>query len=254
MKRMLELNDVCVSVNGKRIIKGISLVIGSGEVHVLMGPNGSGKSTLAHAIMGFPGHSVKGSIILDGEDISRKKVDERARKGLFLSFQSPPEIPGVKNSTFVRQAHLARGSTQGGEEFTKEYEKLLVKAGLGPEFGRREVNVGFSGGERKKNELVQMLSLRPKAAIIDEIDSGLDIDSVKKAAASITSLAKAGTAILLITHSPRITHYLGIKPSRVYVLQFGCIVRQGGHSLIEEIEENGFGDVPVGGSEKGAAK
>lgn len=241
MKSMLELRDVCVSVNGKRIIEGVSLGILPGEIHVVMGPNGSGKSTLAHAIMGFSGYSVKGRIFLDGSDITKSKAYERARKGLFLSFQNPPEIPGVKNSTFIRQAHLARGSTQSAGEFAGEYESLLAKAGLGREFGQRDVNVGFSGGERKKNEIVQMLSLKPKVAILDEIDSGLDIDSVKKAAAAITSLAKEGAAILLITHSPRITHYLGIKPGRVYVLQGGRIIRQGGPALIHEIEEKGFG-------------
>ena len=237
-KEKLEIKNLNVSVEGKKVVNGISLVVNSGEIHVIMGPNGSGKSTFANALMGMPKYSVKGKISLSGKEISKMKIHERARAGLFLAFQNPPEIENVKNANLVRQASLAKGDKEDAVKFKQKFESALEQAGLDKEFYGRPVNYGFSGGERKKNELAQLMALNPKFAILDEIDSGLDIDSIRKTAGIITNLAKNGIGIIFITHSPSILKF--ISPTKVYAFSSGRIAREGGPELITKLEREGF--------------
>jgi len=237
-KEKLEVKNLDVYVGKKQMLYGISLEIGAGEIHVLMGPNGSGKSTLANVIMGLPGYSVKGKLLLSSKDFSKMSITERARAGIFLAFQNSPEIDSVKNANFMRQASLSCGKNVEASQFKREFEEVLNRVGLNAEFYDRPVNFGFSGGEKKKNELAQLIMLNPKFAILDEIDSGLDVDSIKRAVNIVKALAAEGKGILLITHSPLLLKYL--TPKRIYVMSNGRIVKQGGHEILSKIEREGF--------------
>ncbi|MEM4332350.1 MAG: Fe-S cluster assembly ATPase SufC [Candidatus Micrarchaeia archaeon] len=237
-KDALEIRGLCVSIGKKEILRNISILVRAGEIHVIMGQNGSGKTTLANAIMGMPQYAVSGKILLSGKDLSRIEMHKRARAGLFLAFQNPPEIESIKNSNFMRQALLAHGSGDDAATFKKKFEDALMRSGLDASFYSRPVNSGFSGGERKKNELAQMLMLKPKFAVLDEVDSGLDVDAAKRAAHIILECAKAGTGIILITHSPTILKF--IKPTRVYLMAGGKIAKEGGPELAALLEKQGF--------------
>lgn len=238
---MLELRNINVCIDGKRIVNDVNLRIGSGELHILMGKNGSGKSTLANAVMGMPNYDVEGSIILGGEDITHLGMDARARKGLFISFQNPVEIDEVRNSNFIRQAMRARGMEMSLKEFKTSLINHMREVGLDESFYSRSVNAGFSGGEKKKNELVQLLMLNPKYAILDEIDSGLDISSLSKVARVISRLQKNGMGILLITHNPAMAKHL--NPDKIYLFDAGVIMKEGDARLMEEIEAEKWSDM-----------
>ncbi|MBI2079988.1 Fe-S cluster assembly ATPase SufC [Candidatus Micrarchaeota archaeon] len=239
---LLEIKDLTVTIDGKEIINGFNLSMKEGEVHAIMGPNGSGKSTLSYAIMGHPKYEVKGSVKLDGEELLELTADERAKKGLFLAFQAPQEISGVSIQNILRKAKL------GGEE-KKDLDKLIelqnqikkkVKELQLPEESiKRDLNVGFSGGEKKRVEILQMSSLNPKLSILDEIDSGLDIDGVKTVAKSVNKLVDGKKSFLIITHYPRILNY--IKPNFVHVMVNGKIVKSGDFKLAKELEKKGYG-------------
>ncbi|HDI11319.1 MAG TPA: Fe-S cluster assembly ATPase SufC [Candidatus Acetothermia bacterium] len=237
--RALEVVDLVVSVEGKRILEGVSFALEEGRIHVLMGPNGSGKSTLAFTIAGHPDYVVEsGRILLAGEDITALPAYERARRGLFLGFQYPPEVEGVKLREFLRLA--AAHCQEPFCEFQKIFQESLVYFRM-EELGNRELNVGFSGGEKKRAELLQMRVLRPRVALLDEPDSGVDVDGLRLIAAGIEEAARSGTAVLLITHYPRILEHL--PPAKVFVLDGGRIVREGGPELAREIERTGYGAV-----------
>ena len=243
----LEINDLHVAVEDKEILKGIDLVVRSGEVHAIMGPNGSGKSTLSLAIMGHPKYKVtRGSVLLDGADILALPVDERARKGLFLAFQYPSAIPGVSVANFLRTAINARRSTPGAEkkndmpipQFRKLLAEKMKQLEVPDDFLKRAVNDGFSGGEKKRLETLQMHMFQPTFAILDETDSGLDIDALRIIATGIESLRGPDIGILLITHYERILRY--VQPDFVHVLVDGRIVRTGGRELAAELEQKGY--------------
>ena len=231
---LLELKNVKSEVEGKEILKGLNLTINKGEVHVIMGPNGAGKSTLASILVGHPKHElVDGEIILDGENINEDAVDERAKKGIFLSFQYPEEIPGLTVEDFLRTAKEAvTGEKQYLMQFHNELVEKMEKLHINPEYADRHLNVGFSGGEKKKNEILQMAVLEPKLAILDETDSGLDIDATK------VVLKTKDTALLIITHYDKVLDYL--KPDFVHILMNGKIVKTGGQELVESIEKDGY--------------
>ena len=235
----LEIKDLDVSVDGNKILKNINLEIKEGEIHALMGPNGSGKSTLAHVIMGNPKYTVdKGSIVFNGQDLLNLKSEERAKLGIFLAFQHPVEVSGVNVFNFLRTAYTKLHSEEIDiEEFEKVIVKKLKMLGMSEYFISRYLNDGFSGGEKKKFEVLQMLILRPKIAILDEIDSGLDVDSLKTISKLIKGLTK-NTGILLITHYERILKY--IKPHFVHVIIDGKIVESGNSTLVSIIEKNGY--------------
>jgi Fe-S cluster assembly ATP-binding protein len=228
--------------DGTEILKGVSLEIPKGEVHAIMGPNGSGKSTLSKVIAGHEGYVVTGgSVTLDGEDIFALSVDERSRAGVFLAFQYPSEVPGVSNANFIRAALQAR--LPKGEELdaVAYYKSLYVKMDLlemDRKFTGRSVNEGFSGGEKKRNEILQLMMLDPKYSILDETDSGLDIDALKVVAKGVNAMRSPGRGFLLITHYQRLLDY--IKPDHVHVMAAGRIVRSGGPDLALELEENGY--------------
>ncbi len=246
MKHMSDLviKDLHVAVDGIEILKGITLAVNRGEVNAIMGPNGSGKSTLAYTLMGHPKYIVtKGEIWLHGEDVLKMKPDERARKGLFLSFQYPSEIPGVSVSNFLRTALNAKRESKGEKqatvpEFLKMLKEKMHALKIETSFSTRYVNEGFSGGEKKRMEILQLAMLQPEIAILDETDSGLDIDSLKIVAEGINALKSPGIGFMLITHYQRILKY--IKPDKVHVLIDGRIVKSGGHELSEQIENKGY--------------
>jgi len=235
---ILEVHDLRVAVEGKEILKGVSLTVRPGEVHALMGRNGSGKSTLSAALMGHPRYKVtSGSVRYLGEDLLALPVHERARKGVFLCFQYPQALPGVPVASFLRQSVKAvRGDV--GKEWRPLVKKNLEFLGIEQTFMTRYVNDGFSGGEKKRLEILQMLLLRPKLAILDETDSGLDIDALKVVAAGINQLRTPDRAQLLITHYQRILDY--IAPDHVHVLMNGKIVKSGGPELAKELESRGY--------------
>jgi Fe-S cluster assembly ATP-binding protein len=241
---MLEIHDLHVSVEGKPILKGLDLAIEAGEVHAIMGPNGSGKSTLAYVIAGRDGYDVTGGrILFEGRDIQDMKPDERARAGLFLAFQYPVEIPGVSGVTFLKTALNALRKARGEDELDAmqflKYVRGKAKAlGIGDEMLKRAVNVGFSGGEKKRNEVLQMAVLEPRLAVLDETDSGLDIDALKIVAEGVNALHAPGNATLVITHYQRLLDY--IVPDKVHVLADGRIVKTGGKELALELEEKGY--------------
>jgi Fe-S cluster assembly ATP-binding protein len=239
MVSKLEVIDLHASVGGKKILNGLNLSVAQGEIHVIMGPNGAGKTTLANVIMGSPSCIVEsGSILLDSKDITKLKPDERAKLGLFLAFQHPIEVPGVRVFNFLRTAykHL-HGDDISLDEFEKNLKNKLKQLRMPESFIDRYLNEGFSGGEKKRFEVLQMLVLRPKIAIMDETDSGLDIDTLKIVAKSIMSVASE-TGVLYITHYDRVLKYL--KPNFVHVLIDGKIVRSGDIELAKLIEEHGY--------------
>jgi Fe-S cluster assembly ATP-binding protein len=241
----LEIRDLHVSVdteNGpKEILRGVDLAIAGGQTHAIMGPNGSGKSTLAYSIAGHPKYNVtSGTVTLDGEDVLDMKVDERARAGLFLAMQYPVEVPGVSVSNFLRTAKTAiNGEAPKLRTWVKDVNKALSDLDMDPDFGTRNVNEGFSGGEKKRHEIVQLELLDPKIAILDETDSGLDIDALKIVSTGVNRFAEKGDkGVLLITHYTRILRY--IKPDFVHVFVDGRVAEEGGPELAEELEANGY--------------
>ena len=231
--------DVHVSVEGKEIVKGVDLEIRAGEKHALMGPNGSGKSTLAAALMGHPAYEVSGEILLRGEPVGDLSPDERARRGMFLSFQYPVAVPGVSVANFLRAAISAR---RGEEVPVREFRKLLTEAFkalvIPRSFMGRYLNDGFSGGEKKRLEILQMMLLEPVFALLDETDSGLDIDALKLVSQGINQVAGDHMGLLLVTHYQRILDY--VKPDFVHVFMNGRVVRSGGPELAHELEERGY--------------
>lgn len=242
---VLEIKNLQVQVSTdegpKDILRGVDLTVRAGETHALMGPNGSGKSTLAYAIAGHPKYDiVGGTVTLDGQDVLEMSVDERARAGLFLAMQYPVEVPGVSVSNFLRTAVTAiRGEAPNLRNWIKEMKESMSALQIDPTFAERSVNEGFSGGERKRTEILQMELLQPKIAVLDETDSGLDVDALRVVSEGINRVQATGqTGILLITHFTRILNY--VKPDFVHVFHAGRIVREGGPELATEIEENGY--------------
>ncbi len=243
----LEVRDLHVSVlvdeNPKEILRGVNLTVRGGETHALMGPNGSGKSTLAYALAGHPKyHITHGSVLLDGEDLLALSVDARARAGLFLAMQHPVEVPGVSVSNFLRTAATAiRGEAPKLRNWLAELTSALANLQIDPAFAQRNVNEGFSGGERKRSEILQLELLHPKMAILDETDSGLDVDALRVVSAGINRVQDSrDTGVLLITHFTRILKY--VKPDFVHVFVDGRIVAEGGSELADEIEDKGYVD------------
>ena len=242
---VLEIKNLQVQVSTddgpKDILRGVDLTVRSGETHALMGPNGSGKSTLAYAIAGHPKYDiVGGTVTLDGADVLEMSEDERARAGMFLAMQYPVEVPGVSMSNFLRTAVTAvRGEAPNLRHWIKEVKEAMGSLQIDEVFAERSVNEGFSGGERKRAEILQLELLQPKIAILDETDSGLDVDALRVVSAGINRVIETGnTGVLLITHFTRILSY--VKPDFVHVFYEGRIVRQGGPELAAEIEENGY--------------
>ena len=244
---VLEIKDLHVSVeseNGEReILKGVDLTIKGGETHAIMGPNGSGKSTLAYSIAGHPKYSITaGTVTLDGADVLEMSVDERARAGLFLAMQYPVEVPGVSVSNFLRTAATAiRGEAPKVRTWVGEVKDAMGSLGMDPAFAERNVNEGFSGGEKKRHEILQMELLKPKIAILDETDSGLDVDALRIVSEGVNRIkSKSDVGIMLITHYTRILRY--IKPDYVHVFAGGRIVEQGGAELADRLEAEGYAE------------
>lgn len=238
--KLLEIKDLYVNAENKEILKGINLQINKGEVHVIMGPNGSGKTTTANAILNNPSYTkTKGSITFEEEDIINLKTDEIARKGIFMSFQLPEEIPGVSVTNFLKYAkNKTTNKPVKVFEFKKELEKYMKELNIDPSYMERSLNVGFSGGEKKKNEILQMLVLNPKLAILDETDSGLDVDAIKTVSKGIEMFKNKQNAVLIITHNTKILHSL--KVDYVHILVNGKIVKTGNAELATYIEQNGY--------------
>ncbi|MGN0958462.1 MAG: Fe-S cluster assembly ATPase SufC [Selenomonas bovis] len=239
-EHLLDIKGLHAGVEGKEILKGLSLTVGKGEVHVILGPNGSGKSTLMNVIMGHPKYEVTaGSIAFEGEDITQLKTFERARKGLFLSFQTPEEIPGISVENMIRTAKQAvSGERVKLLPFRRKLKEMMEELKIKPEYADRYLNVGFSGGEKKRNEILQLLMLEPKLALLDETDSGLDVDAVQIVSEGVAKFHNEGNSCLIITHNTRILEKLTVD--RVHVLMNGTIVEEGGAELIEEINRRGF--------------
>ncbi len=241
---MLEIRDLHAEVNGVEILKGIDLRVDAGETHAIMGPNGSGKSTLAYVLAGRPGYEVtQGQALYEGEDLLAMPPEDRARKGLFLSFQHPIEIPGVRMDHFLRAGYNEVRKSRGEDEMdVLKFDRLIrnkVKVvEMDPALTKRSVNEGFSGGEKKRNEVLQMAVLEPRLRILDEIDSGLDVDALRSVARGIEELATPQTATIVVTHYQRLLSYL--VPDFVHVLMAGRIVRSGGKELAQEIEAKGY--------------
>lgn len=244
---VLKIKNLHVSVeaeNGEReILRGVDLTIESGQTHAIMGPNGSGKSTLAYSIAGHPKYSITdGTVTLDGADVLEMSVDERARAGLFLAMQYPVEVPGVSVSNFLRSAATAiRGEAPKVRTWVGEVKEAMSSLGMDPTFSERNVNEGFSGGEKKRHEILQMELLKPKIAILDETDSGLDVDALRIVSEGVNRIkAKSDVGIMLITHYTRILRY--IKPDFVHVFAGGRIVEQGGAELADRLEAQGYAE------------
>lgn len=243
-KVLLEVRDLHATVNGTEILKGVDIIIRSGEIHAIMGLNGSGKSTFAKVLAGHPAYEVtRGTVLFDGQDISELAPDERARAGIFLAFQYPVEIPGVANDQFLRLAYNTVQSQRGKEEldplefddFVREKMKLLK---MNPDFLDRSVNEGFSGGEKKRNEILQMALLEPRVAVLDETDSGLDIDALRIVANGVNQLSNKDNAIILVTHYQRLLDH--IVPDYVHVMEAGRIIRTSGKELAIALETHGY--------------
>ncbi len=241
---MLSIKNLHVDVDGKEIIRGLDLEVKAGEVHAIMGPNGSGKSTLAHVLAGRDGYRVtEGEILYEGANLLDMAPEERAREGVFLGFQYPVEIPGVNNTYFLKAALNAGRKHRGLDEldamdFMKLIKEKLEILRIDDSLLQRAVNVGFSGGEKKRNEVFQMTVLEPRLALLDETDSGLDIDALKDVAQGVNALRSADRAIVLVTHYQRLLNY--ITPDFVHVLSDGCIIKSGGRDLALEVEEEGY--------------
>jgi Fe-S cluster assembly ATP-binding protein len=241
---LLEIKNLHAGIDGKEILKGLNLQINKGEVHAIMGPNGSGKSTLAKVLAGHPSYEItQGEVVYEGKDLLELEPDERAREGIFLAFQYPVEVPGVSNSQFLRLAYNEKMKHRGEEEldplefndYMREKAKVVE---MDKSFFNRSVNVGFSGGEKKRNEILQMAVLAPTLAVLDETDSGLDIDALRIVAEGVNKLRSADNAIILVTHYQRLLNY--IEPDFVHVLANGKIVKEGGKELALELEEKGY--------------
>lgn len=243
---MLKIKNLHASVDGKEILKGLDLEIPAGEVHAIMGPNGAGKSTLSYVIAGRDGYEItKGSIEIDGQDILDMEPEERAAAGLFLAFQYPLEIPGVPTNNFLKTAVNSVRKLRGEDEmkpvdFLRFMKAKAAELNMNDDMLKRGLNVGFSGGEKKRNEILQMLMLEPKMAVLDETDSGLDIDALKVVAQGVNSMRDANRSFLVITHYQRLLDY--IVPDKVHVLADGKIARTGGKELALELEEKGYAD------------
>ncbi|HLS69815.1 MAG TPA: Fe-S cluster assembly ATPase SufC [Kiloniellales bacterium] len=244
---MLEIKNLHATVEGNEILRGIDLNLPAGEVHAIMGPNGSGKSTLAYVLAGRDGYDVTaGDVLLRGESVLELEPEERAAAGVFLAFQYPIEIPGVPNTTFMREAVNALRKARGEEaldamQFLKVLRAKVRELGIPEDFLKRAVNAGFSGGEKKRNEILQMAMIEPAFAVLDETDSGLDIDALKAVADGVNALRAPDRTMLVITHYQRLLEY--IVPDRVHVLSQGRIVRSGGPELALELEEKGYADI-----------
>lgn len=255
---MLEVKNLHARIGETQILHGLDLSIGAGEVHAIMGPNGSGKSTLSYVLAGKPGYEVtEGSATLDGQDLLELDVSDRATAGLFLSFQYPMEVPGVASMTFLRSAINAHRKARGEAELsTPDFLKLVRQKApeleISPEMLRRGVNVGFSGGEKKRNEILQMTLLEPKLCILDEADSGLDIDALKLVARGVNALRSANRSMLVITHYQRLLEH--IVPDVVHVMHQGRIVRSGGKELALELEAEGYAGYGHGSDGQGARR
>ena len=240
---MLEIKNLKASINKKDILKGLNLKINPGEVHAIMGPNGSGKSTLANVLSGKNGYEVSGELNYKGEDIKETPIEERAQKGIFLAFQYPLEIPGVNTNNFLKTSLNSIRKSKGEKEidtisFLKLVKNKTSELGIDEKILSRQLNVGFSGGEKKKNEILQMKILNPDLAILDETDSGLDIDALKIIANGVNSSRDKKNSFLIITHYQRLLDY--IKPDHVHVLSQGKIVKSGHHELAKELEKTGY--------------
>ena len=241
---LLEIKNLHARVEDKEILNGIDLTIGPGEVHAIMGPNGAGKSTLAAVLTGKPGYEVtEGTVLFQGKDLLAMAPEERAWAGLFLSFQYPIEIPGVTITAFMKAAVNAKRKASGLPEmktgdFLKLMKEKMAFVQMKPEFAKREVNVGFSGGEKKRNEIFQMALLDPALSILDETDSGLDVDALKIVADGVNALRSPEKSAIIVTHYHKLLEY--VQPDFVHVLKAGCIVKTGGKELIEAIESKGF--------------
>lgn len=237
---LLNINGLKTAVEEKEILKGLNLKINKGEIHVIMGPNGAGKSTLANTLMAHPKYKqVAGEVTFEGDDITNLKTDERAKKGLFLSFQHPEEVPGITVENFIRSSKISRdGQLIKFLKFDKDLKNNMKELKMNKEYAKRYLNVGFSGGEKKKNEILQMLMLNPKLAILDETDSGLDVDAIRVVSEGIKMFANEENGVLIITHNTKILENL--KADYVHVLVNGKIVKTGDASLAQEIEENGY--------------
>ncbi|WP_337537971.1 Fe-S cluster assembly ATPase SufC [Suilimivivens sp.] len=245
-KHLLTVKDLHVNVEDKEILHGVDLTINKGETHVLMGPNGTGKSTLGYALMGNPRYSVtEGEIWFQGKNITEEAVNERAKDGIFLSFQNPLEVPGVTLSAFIRSAlEQKTGKRTRLWDFKKELARTMEILQMDPSYAERDLNVGFSGGEKKKAEILQLLMLKPSLAILDETDSGLDVDAVRTVSRGIEEYQKnCDGGLLIITHSTRILEYLSVDDTHVMVE--GKIVKTGDASLVDEINEKGFKEVTL---------
>lgn len=244
---MLEIRNLHASVEGKEILRGVNLTVPAGEVHALMGPNGAGKSTLGAVLTGRPGYTVTGgSVLFKGQDILSLKPEERSWAGLFMSFQYPVEIPGVSYSAFMKAALDAQRRASGKDplsasEFLKLLSDRMAFVQMKPEFAKREVNVGFSGGEKKRAEVFQMAMLNPDFSILDETDSGLDVDALKIVADGVNALRSPGKSALVITHYKRLLEM--VRPDRVHVLKAGQVVAEGGFELVEQIENEGYDSI-----------
>ncbi|HGZ5921536.1 TPA: Fe-S cluster assembly ATPase SufC [Staphylococcus aureus] len=242
MASTLEIKDLHVSIEDKEILKGVNLTINTDEIHAIMGPNGTGKSTLSSAIMGHPSYEVtKGEVLLDGVNILELEVDERAKAGLFLAMQYPSEITGVTNADFMRSAINAKRE-EGQEinlmQFIKKLDKNMDFLDIDKDMAQRFLNEGFSGGEKKRNEILQLMMLEPKFAILDEIDSGLDIDALKVVSKGINQMRGENFGALMITHYQRLLNY--ITPDKVHVMYAGKVVKSGGPELAKRLEEEGY--------------
>ena len=247
---MLQIKNLHVSVDNKPILKGLNLEVNAGEVHAIMGPNGSGKSTLSHILAGRDGYEVtEGSIIYNGEDLLQLETEERAQQGIFLAMQYPVELPGVNNMVFLRESLNAIRRARGESEvdavaFLRMVKEKAQMVNLDEKLLKRSVNAGFSGGEKKRNEILQMAILEPQLAILDETDSGLDIDALRVVAEGVNALRSPERAMIVVTHYQRLLDY--IEPDRVHVLANGKIVRSGDKQLALELEEKGYGWITEG--------
>ena len=240
---LLQIKDLHAGVEGKEILKGLDLTVRKGEVHVILGPNGSGKSTLMNVIMGHPKYEMTGgSLVLEGEDIGALRAFERARRGLFLAFQTPEEIPGITVENMIRTARqMMTGEKVKLMPFRKELNAMMAELKIDPNYAQRYLNVGFSGGEKKRSEVLQLLMLQPKLALLDETDSGLDVDAVQIVSEGVAKFHTAENSCLIITHNARILDKL--KVDYVHVVAQGKIVREGGAELIQQINKEGFANI-----------